>query len=148
MQQMLMWTVLELMLHTKPTRESYVCLWEVFGGQMLQDCVFRGIAVSLWEFETTFGILFNRKSCFTGVWGLSDSDLLVLWPSLTDEGFLWPDSCFSLLLKPPAGFVAAVALSTWSQPLETAFAKRSASITGEGYANREVYLFKEGLVTC
>lgn len=40
-------------------------------------------------------------------------------------------------LTPPAGFVVVVALSTWSQPLETAFAKRSVSITGEGYASRE-----------
>jgi len=44
------------------------------GGQMLQGCVFRGIAVSLWEFETTFGTLFKRKSCLAGVWGFSDSD--------------------------------------------------------------------------
>lgn len=58
------------------------------GGQMLQGCIFRGIAVSLWEFETTFGILFNGRSCFTSVWGLNDSDLLVLWPSLAGEGFL------------------------------------------------------------
>lgn len=47
---------------------------------------------------------------------------------------------FSLLLKPPAGFAVAVALSTWSQPLEAASAKRSVSITGGGCASREVYL--------
>lgn len=58
------------------------------GEQMLQGCISRGIAVSLWEFKTTFGILFNRRSCLTGVGGLNDSDLLVLWPSLAGEGFL------------------------------------------------------------
>lgn len=44
---------------------------------------------------------------------------------------------FSLLLKPPAGFAVAVALSTWSQPLEAASAKRSVSITGGGCASKE-----------
>lgn len=117
------------------------------GGKCYRTAFSEGLLCLLWEFETTFGILFNRKGCFTSVWGLSDADLLVLWPSLTGEGFLvtW---LLLLLLKPPAGFVVVVALSTWSQPLETAFAKRSVSITGEGYASREVYLFKEGLVTC
>lgn len=33
-----------------------------------------------------------------------------------------------------------MALSTWSQPLEAASARRSASITGGGCASREVHL--------
>lgn len=58
------------------------------GGKCYRTAFSEGLLCLLWELETTFGILFNRKSCFSSVWGLNDSDLLVLWPSLTGEGFL------------------------------------------------------------